>query len=140
MHSRCSTDTHGHGSKQPLLAIITTSKFRGRMDRPVSNSWPGGFVQAALSREHRTALQIAMHAQPYTDTRKRGCLLSLPPQSLTLLIRIVEPGPGHQTGPDICCIVAPNWYTCGCTALSGPGAIDRSLPLQPRDAFIYRLS
>lgn len=64
-----------------LPMIITGGTFRGRMDRPVSNSWPGGFVRAALSREHRAPLQIAMHAQPYTATGTRKRALPLFPSS-----------------------------------------------------------
>lgn len=48
-------------------------------------------------------------------------LPSLSPANPPLTIRTVEPGPGHQTGPDMPCCAAEPVYV-----RAGPGAIDRS--------------
>lgn len=66
----------------------------------------------------------SMHAQALYGCEKASLssLLSLPsPANPPLTIRTVEPGPGHQTGPDMPCCAAEPVYV-----RAGPGAIDRS--------------
>lgn len=134
-----------------LLAIITSkhvSWSNGPAGRPVSNSWPQGFVPALFfssyfrkrkkdgrrQRERKrkgereggsnSIASCSMHAQALYGCEKASLSspLSLPsPVNPPLTIRTVEPGPGHQTGPDMPCCAAEPVYV-----RAGPGAIDRS--------------
>lgn len=66
----------------------------------------------------------SMHAQALYGCEKASLSspFSLPsPVNPPLTIRTVEPGPGHQTGPDMPCCAAEPVYV-----RAGPGAIDRS--------------
>lgn len=88
-------------------------------------------------RERRSIDSIAsccMHAQALYGCEKASLSPpSLSPANPPLTIRTVEPGPGHQTGPDMPCCAAEPVYV-----RAGPGAIDRSP--QPWDNVYYRSS
>lgn len=119
-----------------LLAIITSkhvSWSNGPAGRPVSNSWPQGFVPALFfssyfrkrkkdgrrqrererergkEKEDRTALQVAVCThKPYTDARKRASPLPSPsPRPLTLRSRSGPWNPVLDIKQDQICRVAP---------------------------------